>query len=313
MSYSRLPNEIIVQFVTLVASSDIDNFARVDRRTYALSLDRLRPRQALKKNAKFIAARFGDSMKPFNSISRGHMRSTNRIYGPDALVHLDYLELNGDLQWLQPMDQATIDYNTWPRLPDAGIPKENLDALVESGRRVGIEFPKAFLTLMASTELMERMFLGGDFFYLGLSLIKCKPEDDNDGGGYVVTFLSDQQGCGYWALYVTPSGYHCVLNTRQGIDCWKCMYSDADGRLAGPWDDHPKYQVYEGVPIACDKLDFALAHPNFEAWLAMNYFDAWCRLTLEAGRELAGYQREYLEHFGGVPSNEDENIDITTG
>ncbi|CZR55367.1 uncharacterized protein PAC_05254 [Phialocephala subalpina] len=231
---------------------------------------------------------------PFNSICLGHS-SENRTYPSNAKIHLDFLELNGDLYWLQPPSDD-LSAHTWPR--GTGVSKERLDELVAQGQRVGIEFPKAFLTLIGSTKLIERFFLGGDYFYLGPSLVKCNPEDDNNGGGYVINFLSDQQGCRYWALYLAPGGYHCVLNAPCGVHCWKCA---DEGPYGGPpieYEGHPKYELYEGVPIACEKLELFLAHPSFEAWLAMLYFDAWCDMGWRAGRDLSESQREYLEHFG---------------
>ncbi|KAE8450688.1 hypothetical protein EG329_006033 [Mollisiaceae sp. DMI_Dod_QoI] len=295
MSYSQLADEIILQIIDLIPSVDIENFALIDSRTHRISLHKLQVRQALKRNARVVAARFGCTISPFNSICRRSLDSLERIYS-QATAHLDYLELNGDLHWMQPPDPEIAGSNSWNR--GQGVSKERLDQLVASGKRVGVEFPKAFLTLMGSTDLMERMFLGGDYFDLGPSLVKCNSDDDKDGGGYVIDFLSDQQCCRYWSLYVAPGGYHCVLNAPYGARCWKCAEVGPYGGDQVVWDDHTKCEVHEGVPIACEKLGVSLAHPNFEAWLAMNYFDGWCSIALRTGKDLTESQREYLNHFG---------------
>lgn len=88
-----------------------------------------------------------------------------------------------------------------------------------------------------------------------------------------------------------------MLNAPYGVHCWKC----ADvGPYGGPpivWEDHPKYDMYEGVPVACEKLELFLAHPSFEAWLAMQYFDGWCGPWGRKGMELSEGQRQYVDHF----------------
>jgi hypothetical protein len=211
-----------------------------------------------------------------------------------ALPDLDYLRLNGDLYWLQPYEEITENEHPWDR--GSGVSKERLDALIASGRRVGIEFPSAFLTMMGSTELMQRMFLGGDYFCLGPSLVKCNSEDDKNGDGYVIQFLNDQQSSCSWVLYVAPGGYHCVLNASDRVHCLKCDR----GPYCGPpiaWEGHPKHQLHEDIPIACERLRVSQDHPSFEAWLAMKYFDGWCAATLDGDRELTKRQTKYLDHF----------------
>jgi hypothetical protein len=295
MSYSSLADEIILQIINLLPFPDLDNFAQINKRTYQISYPRLQPRQALKRNAKFIAARFGNQSKPFNSICRGKQHEP--VYSSNELIHLDYLNLNGDLHWLQPMDEATTaEASQWPQYYET-TSQERLNELVATGKRLGLEFPPAFLTFIANSKLMERIFLGGDFFHLGPSLVKCNPIDDNNGGGYVITILDDQQGCRYWALYVAPGGYHCVLNAPIYPNCWKCSDMGPYGGSLILWDDHEKYEVYEGIPVACEELGVELAHPNFEAWLAMLYFDMWCQVCVRAERELTEGQKGYMEHF----------------
>ena len=150
---------------------------------------------------------------------------------------------------------------------------------------------------MGSTELMERFFLGGDYFCLGPSLVKCNSDDDNDGSGYVVNFLYDQQSCYFWALYVAPGGYHCVLNAPSDVTCWKCT-DNVYGHIPWDFDGHPRCKRHEGIPIACEKLMISLANAEFEAWLAMRYFDGWCSMTLrEEGRELPDDLLAYLDNY----------------
>jgi hypothetical protein len=293
MSYASLADEIIVQIVKLVRPADVENFALIDVRTYRISYERLVERRALKRNAKVMSTRFGSPRCPIGWYTpdtfsqRPEFGEKYDLSREGATADLDYLELHGDLHWLQPLDDETAESHKWFRGQCAS--KETLDALVVSAQRVGVEFPEAFLKLMGSTELMERMYLGGDYFSLGPSLVKCNPEDDREGGGYVIRFLSDQQGVRYWALYVAPGGYHCVLDGHNDVHCWECGEEMQ-------YEDHPKY-VHEGIPVACEKLDITLVNPSFESWLAMEYFDRWYSGTLYNGHALTERQTEYLDHI----------------
>ncbi|KAH9204721.1 hypothetical protein DL95DRAFT_418030 [Leptodontidium sp. 2 PMI_412] len=77
------------------------------------------------------------------------------------------------------------------------------------------------------------MYLGGDYFSLNSAgLVKCKPQDDKDGGGYIVRFMCDQQGCGYWSLYLAPGGYSCVMDCPRDVECWECQRQDQRGHPA---------------------------------------------------------------------------------
>jgi hypothetical protein len=214
-----------------------------------------------------------------------------------SAAELDYLRLNGDLYWLQPLDPETSEGHIWDRGRAAS--KEKLNELAASAQRVGVEFPPGFLTFMGSDEFIQHMYLGGDYFYLGDSLVKCKPEDDKEGGGFVIRFLSDQQSCCFWNLYTAPGGYHCVVQTVDDVHCWDCAeeeeYEDEEAE-----ENHPKPQLFEDtdIPFACGKLDMSLAHPNFEEFLAMKYFDGWCSATMRhKERKLTKSQTDYLDNF----------------
>jgi len=182
--------------------------------------------------------------------------------------------------------------NDLPRFRGKPPSKEKLDELVASAARVGVEFPGAFLTILGSAELMNRMFLGGMFFSLGPNLVKCNPEDDDDGGGYVIRFLSDQHGCWTWSLYLAPGGYHCVVAAEPGytsdVHCSGCENTD------GPEEGHPRYEPFEGIPRACDELHLEFVGADFEECLALTHFSRFCGWSLFQGREMTDSQKEYI-------------------
>jgi hypothetical protein len=305
MSYASLADEILFYIVKLVRPRDLENFALVNRRTYRVANQRLEERRALKRNARVMMTRFGTSYRSIGlcAIAPGYLLKQRPDLAekydcpPDgSAAELDYLELNGDLYWLQPQDAEISAGHIWDRGKAAS--KEQLDELAASAQRVGIEFPPGFLDFMGSNELIERMYLGGDYFYLGDSLVKCNPEDDEGGDGYVIRFLSDQQSCGFWNLYMAPGGYHCVVATGDDVHCWICENEEEEEDDGEPEEIHPKPQLFEDIPIACGPLDLSLDHPNFEEWLVMKYFDGWCSATMrKKGRELSKSQTEYLDNF----------------
>jgi hypothetical protein len=302
MSYASLADEIVLYIANLIRPRDLENFALVNRRNYRVANEKLEGRRALKRNARVMTTRFGTSYRSIGlcAIAPGHLLKQRPDLAekydcpPDgSAAELDYLELNGDLYWLRPQDAEISAAHIWDRGRAAS--KEQLNELAASARRVGIELPLGFLHFMGSNELIQRMYLGGDYFYLGDSLVKCNPEDDEAGGGYVIRFLCDQQGCCFWALYIAPGGYHCVVQTWNDIHCWICGNEEEDGE---PDENHPKPQLFEDIPIACGPLGLSLAHPNFEEWLVMKYFDGWCSATMrKKGRELTKSQTEYLDNF----------------
>jgi hypothetical protein len=305
MSYASLADEIVLYIVNLIRPRDLENFALVNRRTYRIANQKLERRRALKRNARVMTTRFGTSYHSIwiglCVIAPGHILKQRpdvaEKYGcpPDgSAAELDYLELNGDLYWLRPHDAEISATHDWYRGRAAS--KEQLNELAASAQRVGIEFPPGFLDFMGSDELIQRMYLGGDYCYLGDSLVKCNPEDDDAGGGYAIRFLCDQQSCDFWALYMAPGGYHCVVQMQDDVHCWICARNEREG--GEPDENHPKPQLFEDIPIACGPVRLSMDHPNFEEWLVMKYFDGWCYATLKKkDRELTKSQTEYLDNF----------------
>ncbi|KIM94541.1 hypothetical protein OIDMADRAFT_184245 [Oidiodendron maius Zn] len=290
MSYNTLPNEIVVEIAKFIRRQDVKNFAIINKRTYNVSYDRLEELRVLRRRAKTLATRFAlctpteprcvyrdpslgtYGLPPCYASTSGPGPNKDHDHsgtGNSTLADSEYLELNGDLHWLQPLSESALECHEWPQGEPAS--KEHLDELVLSAKRVGVEIPQAFLTFMGSKELIERMWLGGNYFFLGQSLVKCNPEDDKEGGGYAIRFFCDQQGCEFWSLYVAPGGHHGVLR-RDDVDCWLCSDQSLYGNTGAAVDNHPNPKLYEGVPIACKKLDLWLDSPNFELWLAVTYF-----------------------------------------
>jgi hypothetical protein len=309
MPFSSLVDEILVQISNLVGSPDIDNFALVNKAIYRVCYNSLKKRKLVKENAKVMAERFNYKHDPSGSswwensgearLWRKEMQQIGSLPNACALKHVEYLELNGDLSWLGPIDEASAKEAPKWWQGEAASQKE-LDEVQATAKRLGLQLPPGFLRMMGSNDCIGRMYLGGDYFSLG-SFVKCNPADDQNGGGYVIQFLSDQQGCGYWNLYITPDGYHCVVRSTDNVECWRCSDRGPNGGPYGTgpvdFEGHEKYKTHEGIPIACEDLELRFDHPNFEAWLAMRYFGGWCYGTLSNKGKLDERQLEYLDYF----------------
>lgn len=172
----------------------------------------------------------------------------------------------------------------------------------------GIKFPASFLTFMGSQELIGRMWLGGDYFKLS-ALKKCRAEDDGGKGGYMIRFLSDQQGCRYWSLYMDREGRSCVMNSQGDVNCDSCKWRvermvwmgvTAPGEeLGGRQHAILEVEKETGVLANCERMDWTLGHWSWEEWMCMRYFDGWNAACLSRGREVGERQIEFLDAFWG--------------
>jgi hypothetical protein len=148
-------------------------------------------------------------------------------------------ELRGDLEWLakQPAhDQWTINGNATTRLLE----------LLAQCRRARVPLPAAFTLFMATSTLQDRVRSSTACF---LDLAHA-PVPLPHGGGHLVRFLADQQGCLYWYLRVTGDGAdHAVVYSGE-------YYDVADEETADP-----------------DPFEIEFCAESFEAFL--------CRFWLE--------------------------------
>jgi len=83
-----------------------------------------------------------------------------------------------------------------------------LRRIIASAQELSIPLPDAFLRLMASAKLMERISSCTDcYFALSEKMVACPGSEE----GYIVRFLNARQGQIAWYLYLTPQGKHCIL------------------------------------------------------------------------------------------------------
>lgn len=129
--------------------------------------------------------------------------ATYCLFSYESLPPLDNSLFQGTLHWLPPLaddkNQRGIDhYHS----------ESDLQRIIVSAQQLSVSLPKAFLHLIASAELMERIPSCTDcYFTLSEKMVACPGSEE----GYIVRFLNARQGQAAWYLYLTPQGNHCIL------------------------------------------------------------------------------------------------------
>lgn len=200
----------------------------------------------------------------------GDVRPRVGTYGRYEFERLPPLpfEMRGDFAWLASGpahedgiadEKAAENANAFP-------------SLRESAPRLGIRLPAAFIKFMETPELQERVRSNTDCF-----LDVCaEPIRSPIGGGWLVRFLADSQGCIFWHLYLTEDcSAHAVVSSPG-------FY----GTEAEQWRDEPP-----------DPAEIVYCAESFEAFM--------CRFWLENEIWYAEWEktpmpdvgREYIERY----------------
>jgi uncharacterized protein (TIGR02996 family) len=126
-------------------------------------------------------------------------KGTYGLFRYDSLPPLPLDALSGDFAWLRG-NRKRADMK--PR------PNRNLGRLAGATAALGLELPREFGLLMASTLHRRRVRSCTDCYFNWPRRIAESPGGE---GGYLVRFYSDSQGCLHWYLYLTARGYSCVV------------------------------------------------------------------------------------------------------
>ena len=180
-------------------------------------------------------------------------------------------ELRGDFDWLASApDHGANSIGVQQAAENAG----SLARLREASARLGVKLPEAFTRFMESPGLQRRVRSNTDCF-----LDLCpEPVRSPLGGGYLVRFLADSQGCLFWYLYLPPDGSDHAVVSSPGF------YGAEEER----WEDEPP-----------EPTEIVYSAESFEAFL--------CRFWLENEIWFAEFERtpmpevgrEYIERYRG--------------
>ena len=152
------------------------------------------------------------------------------------------------------------------------------------------------------------------------------PDRDSFVEGYVLRFCSDQQGCGYFGLFLEAPGsskgshrnhsyidrsdrfpMHCVLSSVEDPSWCDTDPEEEEGEVLNKTSNDnrdkprlkPRLTPLErslGIGISGDDpTDYVLAGPDFESFLAEKYFDhLLVVLEDEQGKRLLPQMKRYL-------------------
>ena len=166
---------------------------------------------------------------------------------------------DGQLNWLAGTpthDEWTIGERQAARLPS------QLESVVASAQENGIALPAVFVDFIRAPELHQHVRSVTDDY------LKLPTRVLGFGGGYLVRFLADQQGCAYWYLYLNSNGSdHCVVMSYELFDLDQMDYEveEIEARdfffvaesferfMCQYWISHEvRFARYDGTPLPVD-------------------------------------------------------------
>lgn len=207
----------------------------------------------------------------------------------DSLPPLPDAPLDGSFGWLAPlsaqhdqlMDVLRPDDMTLARLTG------RMDALADQARKLGLTLPASFAPFMTNVALQDRIPSCTACEFALPSRISRSVADD---GGYLISFLHDQQDVLVWYLYLTPTGEQRVV--------------------VSPYDyagDEDAPNTADSAPSAGDGLtdqqraaitaNTFICAPTFEAFLYRFWLENTIWFALNDGKPLTDEQRRYVAHY----------------
>jgi len=197
-------------------------------------------------------------------------------YEFDRLPPLPF-EMRGDFAWLAaaPAHEQSIG----DKMADANAAA--IPELRESATKLGLRLPEAFVKFMETPELHQFMetpelhqrIRSNTDCYLDL----CpEPIRSPLGGGYLVRFLTDSQGCLFWYLYLTLDGSDHAVVSSPGFY----------GTEEEQWQDEPP-----------DPSEIVYCAESFEAFLCRFWLEneIWFAQYLKTPMPNVGH--EYIERY----------------
>jgi hypothetical protein len=190
-------------------------------------------------------------------------------YNFDRLPPVPF-KMHGDFAWLAP--QQTFDHNIGNER--ASEVADALAQLQAAFARLEIHLPESFTRFMASPELHQRVRSNTDCF-----LDLCdEPIHSPIGGGWLVRFLADSQGCVFWYLYLTPNASDQAVVSSPGFY----------GTKAEQWQDEPP-----------DPSEIVYSAESFEAFMCRFWLENEIWFAEWKKTPMPGVGREYVERYRG--------------
>ncbi|KAM6528363.1 hypothetical protein FALCPG4_009348 [Fusarium falciforme] len=302
-----LPQELLLKVVKELHLADVETLAQTfNRRIHATCMPFLTKRIAARKHSKRMKECFGtyNTQSHLFKLSEDIAEQlgfdgVDEISIPDGPTSVEYMNLNGDLFWMEPLDPHTARrMEPHHQGPAAGDPKL-IDKLIADAEKLGLELPPGFVTFMRSEELQYRIpSAQAAFFLLGEDgFRKCPDKIDNGLGGYIIRFFVDQQWCWVWSLYIYPGGC-AVLGSPGDTNCDPEEAASQllkEGRATQEEIDRAREM---GFPVTyAMENDFVLHSLGFEEFLATTYYEELVFYVMNYEQTgISKGLRDYLDH-----------------
>ncbi|MET8083985.1 hypothetical protein [Micromonospora sp. NPDC005237] len=181
----------------------------------------------------------------------------------------------GTFDWLTPKAAGTGSYYMAPN----PVRVDGLDAFNRRLARHGLALPAAFVVFMASSRLQSSVPSCLACEWEISPRLVASPIEDH---AFMVRFMNDQQGCGYWYLYLGSDGSSPVV-------CSASSYEPADG-------DEPLK-----MDPASFLADVQWTAPGFEHFVYRYWVEnvAWFELVSQKRDllDLSPVVRRYVDHL----------------
>jgi hypothetical protein len=207
----------------------------------------------------------------------------------NPLADLDFLDLHGDLYWLQPINDRI--HARFKPVDDADQIAAGLASLTASAVRLGLTVPECFIHFMENAGLRARVPLSDQHLTVG-PLMKVRipvpergtpapglPEYDVTAG-YIVTIIQPPQHLfsfapQYCYLYLDTTGSHHIFTSRSN---WSEFAGDRSCITLTPLEEELGI-----IALPLDTLnsdDNLLCGFSFEGFLAREYFERWSLILI---------------------------------
>ena len=299
MSLEALPKELLFLIADYLPLLSIEALAAsFNKQLTPALLPHLQPLLARRKNAEKMMRRFGGRGVHFMEPDLDTMDGQRKFLGipPTAELRLprpaerakrlEYLDLKGDLHWLQPLCDDDRSFGS------VALSEEELRGLQGNAASVGVVLPAAFVKFFSSEHLMSCMPLGGGLRFQAKQLHKVPTSGDQGAGSYTLEIGAEEMGPSYFALYLEPGphGGNCVLSSDPD--------PRGDNTQDGEFGDRPELieeAAESNFPLASIfKGNHFLDGFSFEEWLIMEYFEMWLDRCDTFGDERDDPLREYV-------------------
>jgi hypothetical protein len=308
-----LPTELLVIIIAKLHYLDAESLARTfSRRLYPLCLPFLRERIAFLRHARAMSNLFDgegdlighpvDCKKYARSGVSGSYGSYNDFAALPEPYDLDFLELNGDMYWLQRHDEMAEIEDLYEGLSEYLLEEEveeimrELDRLLEQASALGLTVPKCFITFMRTHSSYHRLDKlewaapVGKLRKLHVCEGRCPKtqEGDEEGNnrdvkcqrprdGYITAFQNTDNFLYY--LYMDTTGTHCVLGVHPSDREW----DESEVAVYGPQVELTSEETALGVLATPYYSNLSLWGYTFEHFIASIYFGTRAEALLDTG------------------------------